>query len=180
MTPEFSRPIRLDTLGAEPRRFEIEADEGERAALATRFGLVSIGRLTAEAAVTRTATGIIADGSLAAEVVQSCVATAEPVPATVAERFRIGFQPQPADAGPDEEVELGEWDLDVVFYEGGAIDLGEAVAETLSLSLDPYPRSPAAETALNEAGVKSEDQARAESSPFAGLRNLLGSDHGGD
>jgi uncharacterized metal-binding protein YceD (DUF177 family) len=172
MIPEFSRPIRLDTLGAEPRRFEIEADEAERAALAGRFGLASIGRLAAEAVLTRTGATITAAGSLAAEVVQSCVATAEPVPARVAERFRIDFQPQPAGASPDEEVELGERELDVVFYEGGAIDLGEAVAETLSLSLDPYPRSPAAEAALKQAGVASEEQARAESSPFAGLAAL--------
>ncbi|MEA3062375.1 MAG: hypothetical protein QOJ94_2156 [Sphingomonadales bacterium] len=172
MTPEFSRPIRLDTLGAEPRRLEIEAGEAERAALAERFGLVSIGRLTAEAALTRTGATVIAAGSLAAEVEQSCIATAEPVPETVAERFRIEFRPQPDPAAPDEEIELGERELDVVFYDGGAIDLGEAVAETLSLSLDPYPRSPAAEAALREAGVKSEDQARAESSPFASLAAL--------
>jgi uncharacterized metal-binding protein YceD (DUF177 family) len=172
MSPEFSRPIRLDTLGAEPRRLEIEADEAERAALAGRFGLVSIGHLAAEAVLTRTGTTITAAGSLAAEVVQSCVATAEPVPARVEERFRIDFQPQPAGTLPDEEVELGERELDVVFYDGGAVDFGEAVAETLSLSLDPYPRSPAAEAALQEAGVRSEEQARAESSPFAGLAAL--------
>jgi uncharacterized metal-binding protein YceD (DUF177 family) len=174
MSPEFSRPIRLDSLGAEPRRFEIEADETERAALAGRFGLLSIGRLAAEAVLTRTGTAITAAGSLAAEVVQSCVATGEPVPATVKERFRIDFQPQPAGTLPDEEVELGERELDTVFYEGGSIDLGEAVAETLSLSLDPYPRCPAAEAALKEAGVASEEQARAELGPFAGLAALKG------
>jgi uncharacterized metal-binding protein YceD (DUF177 family) len=172
MIPEFSRPIRLDTLSTEPRRFEIEAGEAERAALAGRFGLVSIGRLAADAVLIRTGDIVTASGSLAADVVQSCVATAEPVPATLAERFRIDFLPQPAGALPEDEVELGERELDTIFYKGGTIDLGEAVAETLSLSLDPYPRSPAAEAALNEAGVKSEDQARAESSPFAGLAAL--------
>jgi uncharacterized metal-binding protein YceD (DUF177 family) len=172
MMPEFSRPVRLDTLGAEPRRFEIEAGEAERAALAARFGLVAIDRLAAEAMLTRTGGAVVAAGSLAADVVQSCIATAEPVPQTVAERFRIEFQPQPAATVPDEEIELDERELDVVFYEGGAVDLGEAVAETLSLSLDPYPRSPAAEAALKEAGVTSEEQARAESSPFAGLAAL--------
>jgi uncharacterized metal-binding protein YceD (DUF177 family) len=172
MRPEFSRPVRLDALGGEPRRFEIEAEAAERAALAERFGLVSIGRLGAEAVLTRTGAIVIAAGSLAAEVVQSCIATAEPVPEAVNERFRIEFRPEPAVAAPDEEVELGEAELDVVFYDGEAVDLGEAVAETLSLSLDPYPRSPAAEAALNAAGVRSEEQARAESSPFAGLAAL--------
>ena len=113
------------------------------------------------------ATGL--EGTLDAAVVQSCVATAEPVPALLSEPFRILFRPQPDIAAPDEEIELGEAELDVVFYEGGAVDLGEAVAETLSLSLDPYPRAADAEAALKAAGVRSEEEARAASSPFAVL-----------
>jgi uncharacterized metal-binding protein YceD (DUF177 family) len=172
VTPEFSRPVRIDTLGAGPRRVEIEANADERAALAARFALVAIDRLAAEAEVTRSGETVIATGRFGAAVVQSCVASADPVPATLAEAFRIEFRPHLHQAGPEEEVELGEAELDVVFYDGGAIDLGEAVAETLSLALDPFPRSPAAEAALREAGVRSEEEARAESSPFAALKAL--------
>ena len=92
----------------------------------------------------------------------------------MAEDFRVDFRPLPADVRPEEEIELGEGELDVVFYDGGAIDLGEAVAQTLLLGLDPYPRSPAAEAALREAGVKSEEEARIEASPFAALKALTG------
>ena len=60
----------------------------------------------------------------------------------------------------------------MVFYEGGAIDLGGAIADTLALSLDPYPRSAGADAALREAGVMSEEQA----SPFAILAKLRKSD----
>jgi len=74
----------------------------------------------------------------------------------------------PAVGGPDEEVELSERELDLIFYDGTAIDLGEAVAETLALSLDPYPRAPNAEEALKAAGVKSEEEA----GPFAALAGL--------
>jgi uncharacterized metal-binding protein YceD (DUF177 family) len=172
VTPEFSRTIRIDTLGPGPRRVEIEANPEERAALAARFGLLAIDRLAAEAEVSRSGETVIAAGRLDSAVVQSCVASGEPVPATVAEDFRIEFRPQPEAVGPDEEVELGEAELDVVFYDGVAIDFGEAVAETLSLALDPFPRSPAAEAALREAGVKSEEEARAETSPFAVLKGL--------
>ncbi len=42
----------------------------------------------------------------------------------------------------------------------------------MSLSLNPYPRSPQAETALKQAGVKSEEEA-APVSPLAGLKDLL-------
>lgn len=171
MTPEFSRPYRLDTIGSQPRQVSIEANEEERGALAQRFGLVSIARLEAEATLIRSGDTITATGRIRADVVQSCVATDLPVAAKVDEPFRIVFVPQPTTVG-EEEVELGETDLDAVFYEGASIDLGEAIAETLSLSLDPYPRSPDADSVLREAGVKSEAEAQQESGPFAALKGL--------
>jgi uncharacterized metal-binding protein YceD (DUF177 family) len=94
------------------------------------------------------------------------------VPETVEECFEIVFRPQLETPG-EEEIELSESELDVVFYNGASIDLGEAVAETMSLSLDPYPRSPEAETALKQAGVQTEEEA-APLSPLAGLKDLLG------
>ena len=171
---EFSRLYRLDALSGEPRRVEIEAGPEEREALARRFGLVALEALAAQAELRRSGEAVTAVGRLRARVTQSCVASAEPVEAEVAEDFRVDFRPLPADGGPEEEIELGEGELDVVFHEGGAIDLGEAVAQSLLLALDPYPRSPAAEAALREAGVKSEEEARAESSPFAALKALKG------
>jgi uncharacterized metal-binding protein YceD (DUF177 family) len=174
MTPEFSRPIRIDTLGGEARSLAVEAGEAERVDLARRFGLVAIDRLAAEAALTRSGDAVIAAGRLTAEVTQSCVATGEPVPERVEQSFRIEFRPPPEGGSAEEEIELSESELDIVFYEGGSLDLGEAVAETLSLNLDPYPRCPEAEAALREAGVKSEEEARAESSPFAALAALKG------
>ena len=78
----------------------------------------------------------------------------------------------PVSGRPEEEIELGEEELDTIFYEGGSVDLGEAVAQSLALALDPYPRSPAAEAALREAGVASEEEARAQASPFAALKGL--------
>jgi hypothetical protein len=91
-----------------------------------------------------------------------------PVEAEVEEDFRIEFRPQIAEGSPEEEIELSEAECDVVFYSGAFVDLGEAVAETLSLSLDPYPRSPEAESVLREAGVKDE----AEAGPFGALAAL--------
>jgi uncharacterized metal-binding protein YceD (DUF177 family) len=171
---EFSRLYRVDSLSGEARRVEIEANSAEREALARRFDLVSIGSLAAEADVRRHGDAAAAAGTLRARVTQSCVATGEPVEAVIEEAFRIDFRPPPADGRPEEEVELGEGELDTIIYEDGAIDVGEAVAQSLLLALDPYPRSPAAEAALREAGVKSEEEAQAESSPFAVLKALKG------
>ena len=171
-TPEFSRPVRVDTLGAEPRALAVEASPEERAALAKRFALIEIGRLAADLSLTRSGVEVIAAGRIAAEVVQSCVASGEPVPAAIDAPFELLFRPTPEAGRPDEEVELNGRELDVTFYDGAAIDVGEAVAETLALSLDPYPRAPGAEQALKAAGVKSEEEA----GPFgalAGLRDKL-------
>ena len=169
---EFSRPYRIDTLSAAPREVTIEAGPAEREALARRFELLAIASLAADASLSRSGEEVVATGILRAEVTQSCVASAEPVQERVEEPFRITFRPQPKTLSAEEEIELSEGELDVVFYEGGAIDLGEAAAETLSLALNPYPRSPAAEAALREAGVKTEEEARTEASPFAALAAL--------
>ena len=156
--PEFSRPLRIDTLGSTARQISLGANEAERAALANRFGVIEIERLSAEAAVTRSGDQVVATG--------------EPVEESVDEAFRIEFRPQPAGPSEEDEIELSEGELDVVFYDGSSIDIGEAVAETFSLSLDPYPRSPDAEEALREAGVKSEGEAGAFGA-LAALRDKL-------
>nr|WP_295372757.1 DUF177 domain-containing protein [uncultured Sphingosinicella sp.] len=170
--PEFSRTARVDTLGSAPRMLSFGANLEERAALAKRFELVAIDRLSAEAELTRAGDTVRARGTLSAEVTQSCVASGVPVPSQVEEDFEIEFRPQPESGGAEEEIELSEGELDVVFYSGSAVDVGEAVAETLWLSLEPFPRAPEAEDALKEAGVKTEEQAARESSPFAGLAAL--------
>jgi uncharacterized metal-binding protein YceD (DUF177 family) len=173
--PEFSRPVRIDTIGAAPRRLEIRAEEGERIALARRFGLVAIERLAAALTLARKAEEIAMEGTLSAKVTQACVATGEPLEAEIEAPFSLRFRPQPRAEGPEDEIELAADELDVIFHDGAAIDVGEAVAETLLLSLDPYPRAPGADAALRAAGVKSEEEA----GPFgalAGLRDKLKKD----
>lgn len=167
MTPEFSRPHRLDRIGAGDAQVEIAADEAERAALARRFDLIAIERLEATFALRRDATGIVATGTLNGAVTQACVATGDPVPARIAEDFRLRFFPEPQGEAL-EEVELDADDCDTIFYTGGAIDLGEAAAETLVLALDPFPRSDRAAETLKQAGVIGEDEAR----PLGALADL--------
>lgn len=167
MTPEFSRTYRLDELGNVPRAVTIAATETERAKLAQRFDLIAIDRLEAAAELVRDGEIVIASGKLKAEVVQACVASGEPVPATIAEDFALRFVRE-ATGDAAEDVELDESDLDAVGYEGGAVDLGEAAAQTLALALDPFPRAPGAEERLRAAGVVGEEDA----GPFAALKAL--------
>lgn len=165
---EFSRPIRLDQIGTQPRTIDLTASAEECTALAERFGLLSVGALSAQFVVVQQADGIAASGWVRGDVVQACVATAEPVPAHIDEGVALRFVPEPQTA--EDEMELDEGEIDTLFYSGGAIDLGEAAAETLALALDPFPRSESAVQALKEAGVLSEEEA----GPFAALAALKG------
>jgi uncharacterized metal-binding protein YceD (DUF177 family) len=149
-------------------RIDLAADEAERASVAGRLGLQSLQRLDAHVCLDRDGAKVRAKGRLRASLEQSCVATGEPVPEHVDEPFEILFVPEPGDSRADEEVELAPEDCDTVFYDGAAIDLGTAIADTLALSIDPYPRSAGAEAALRNAGVLSEEQA----GPFAALAKL--------
>jgi uncharacterized metal-binding protein YceD (DUF177 family) len=168
-TPEFSRPERLDTIG-EPRAVAIEADEAERAALAKRFDLIGVDRLAGTFTIRRDAAGIAVEGRVTAALVQACSVTGDPLPATIDEPVALLFVASGADAA--EEVELGDNDLDVIPYDGGAIDLGETAAETMALALDPFPRGPGAAAALKAAGVISEEEAKPLGA-LAGLKDKL-------
>jgi len=169
---EYSRTLRIDTIGSEPRAVAIAADAEEREALAKRFGIASLALLRADAAVGLEGGQVRAKGRVVAAFVQLCVATNVALPATLDIPFDIVFRADiPAEA-PDAGIELSETECDIVFYEGGAIDLGEAAAQTLALAIDPYPRALGADAVLKAAGVLSEAQA----GPFAALAALKRND----
>jgi uncharacterized metal-binding protein YceD (DUF177 family) len=167
MTDRFAHHLQLDQI-RDGDRLDLVADEAERSAIAGRLGLPELDRLEAHVSLSKTSDVVRAKGRIGASLAQSCVVTSEPVPEHVDEPFQILFTPEPETAHADEEIELGEADCDVVFHDGAAIDLGTAIADTLALSLDPYPRSAGADAALKEAGVLTEEQA----SPFAALAKL--------
>jgi uncharacterized metal-binding protein YceD (DUF177 family) len=87
------------------------------------------------------------------------------------EAIHIRFIPEPVVSG-EVELELEADDCDTMFHDGQTIDLGEAVAQSLGLALNPYPRSPEAEKMLKAAGVKSEDEV-VPTGALAGLKDLL-------
>ncbi len=171
MSDDFAHRLPLNQI-REGERIDLVAREEERKRIAGRLGLRSLDRLDAHATLERKGQIVRARGRLKAVLCQSCVATDDPVEASADEAFDIYFLPEPTTGSSDEEVELQASDCDVAFHDGSAIDLGEAIADTLALSLDPYPRSAGAEAALKEAGVLSESEA----GPFAALAKLKRSD----
>ena len=167
MTEDVAHRLPLNQI-RDGERIDLVADEAERLKIADRLDLRSLDRLEAHATLERKGEIVRARGRLKAGLCQSCVVTGDPVDAHVDEAFDIYFLPEPSAGGSDEEVELVESDCDVVFHDGSAIDLGSAIADSLALSLDPYPRSAGAEATLKEAGVLTE----AEAGPFAALAKL--------
>jgi uncharacterized metal-binding protein YceD (DUF177 family) len=166
--PEFSRPVEVDRIGPEGVSLEIEADPGEREALARRFGLASVDRLTASVSVSPLSRKLFrVEGRLEGEVVQTCVVTLDPVPARLTETFSALF----GEGGPGLAALLAAEEDTPEPIQGGAIDLGETVAQHLSLALDPYPRKPGAQLAEGY-GQAAGAGAEPRQSPFAALGAL--------
>lgn len=164
---DFAHRLQLDQI-RDGDRIDLHGDEAECAAVAERLGLLTLSRLEAHAVLDKDGNRVRAKGRVKAALEQPCVATGDPVPAMIDEAFDLKFVPAPAAGSADEEYELGDDELDTVFHDGLVIDLGSAIADTLSLALDPYPRSANADAALREAGVMTEEEA----SPFAALAAL--------
>ena len=160
---EFSRPFRAHDVGTHTRQQMIEATAEERAALADRFFLLDLDRLTAAIELRRDSAGIRVTGQVLASGNQPCALTAEAVPFLITERLSLLLTDKAPDAG---DIELADADLDSDVLDGDVIDMGEIAAQALALALDSYPRKKGAKVP----GVISEDEALAKRSPFAGLK----------
>lgn len=160
--PEFSRPVPLPRIAAQPLRHEIAASETEREALARRFGLLALDRLVAAVELRReNSDTVLLSASFEAAFAQECVVTLEPIETSVAERFSLRY------GSPDREPQAAGADDEPAFepLEGETIDIGEAVAQEFSLALPVFPRAP---------GVSAEmDEASAPAGPLAELSRLL-------
>lgn len=160
MSPEFPRPVTLAHVPAAGQALLLLADEGEREALAARFELLDLLSFTGELQLRPAPEGrVMVTGRLVAEVDQACVVTLEPVRERIEEAvaWRLlpdGMEPSDGDDDPDD-----------IPAEGGVVDLGEALAQQLSLALNPYPRAPGAELPPEA----SDDGAHG---PFAALAKL--------
>ncbi len=166
-TPEFSRPV--DIRQAEGKAHHIvEADAAERAALAARFGLVRIDRLDADLELERKDRKVEARGRIRADYIQACAVSAEDIAVSLDEPLFFRFVPETDDHAPDEEIELDAHDCDEIDYSGSHIDIGEAVAQSLALSIDPFLTGPEADSARKAAGISTPE----DNSPFAALKGF--------
>jgi len=137
----------------------IEASPEERAALAVRFGLGAVESLRAEVALEQKPRAIRATGRLRAAIMQPCAISGEDFPVTIDEPVDLRFvEEHQRPATEDEEIELEADDCDEIEFSGDMFDLGEAVAQTLGLAIDPYAEGPNADAARAAAGIVQEGE----------------------
>lgn len=134
-TPEFSRPLAVDRVPRGGSYEKIAAEASECTALAKRFDIPAVLSLSSELHATPwRGGGLKLEGTLKAEVEQISVVSLEPFQQTVELPVLRYF------IAANAEVEGDNAEIDPI--EEGHVDLGEVVAETLALGLDPYPRKP--------------------------------------
>lgn len=169
---ELTRMIKARPLPGEP--VVIEASAEERAALAARFGLGAVESLRAEVALEQKPRAIRATGRLRAAIMQPCAISAEDFPVTIDEPLDLRFVEDNArPAAEGDEIELEADDCDEIGYSGEMFDLGEAVAQTLGLAIDPYAEGPNADAARKAAGIVAEGE---QDGPMAAMLAALRKD----
>jgi len=165
--PEFSHIVTLSEIGSMARTGTLSASAEERGQLAQRFDLPKINTLEASYRLEAGDNRIGFTGRLESDLQQRCAITGESFQVRLREDFDIAFVPELEIGSADEEIELTEDDCDIIEYENGQLDLGEAIAQTLYLALDPFPRGPNADAVAQEV-LKSEEEA----GPFGALAAL--------
>lgn len=166
----FSLIVAVRDIGRSGRTVKLEADGGQRAALAEVLGVKAIARLCGEFRLDMVSGGAVhLSGRLEADLIQTCVVSLEPVQQHIDEPVSVPLMPaETADGRPDASVlvdPMDEDDRDT--YSNGRIDLGAIVSDQLALHLDLYPRAPG--VAFEAAGNA---EAGKQDSPFAALERL--------
>ena len=110
-------------------------------------------------------------GALAARVQQACVVSLEPVGSKIDASFEVEFWPELKSEEPVDEASVLSGS-DTELLEHGTIPVGRIVFETLSASLDPYPRREGAEFNWQDPAPDSS----ATNNPFAALSKLKNQD----
>ena len=166
MNSEFSRIIDIRQVNDEP--IVLEPTEAERKRLAARFQLSEVKAMQATISLRQEGNSVEAKGHLDASIMQACAISGEDFPVTISEPIALRFVPPGAAHDPDEEIEITADDCDEIELEGTSFDLGEAVAQSLALAIDPFAEGPDADRARAEHNLGGD----VASGPFAALAAL--------
>lgn len=166
MKTEWNTKVSIDEITHQDVVIDSEADPETRQSLADRFDLGSVESLLFRVSITAHNQGMRVQGVLKAQFHYLCRVTRQPFPAQISEPVDIVYLPE-ALLPPIEEATDHGYDLDALDPEG--VDIAEAAATSFALALDPFPRGPDADQALERLGIETEEQARQRASPFGRL-----------
>jgi uncharacterized metal-binding protein YceD (DUF177 family) len=164
--PEFSLMIELKQILEAP--VLVVPDEPARRRLAARFGISEITTMRAEIGLLRMGDVVNASGRLCADIIQPCAISGEDFPVRIDEPVTLRFVPRTVAIVPDKEIEITAEECDDIEYDGTAFDLGEAVAQSLALAIDPFAEGPGAAAFRAQHGLGEANLA----GPFAALAAL--------
>lgn len=164
--PEFSRTVDLRQLTDVP--LVLEPDAAERTALAARFQIVSIAAMRGEVTCVRDGMAVDVTGRLTASVIQACAISGEDLAVAIDEPLALRFVPARTPDAAEDEIELDADALDEIPYEGTAFDLGEALAQSLALAIDPFATGAEADRVRQKYGLDAPEP----TGPFAALAAL--------
>jgi uncharacterized metal-binding protein YceD (DUF177 family) len=178
--PEFDLKLAAKDVTSSGITIDFDVDEGTRAALARRFGILELQHLRGTASVRPFRKhGLTLDCRFEAVLAQPCVVTLDPMVQKVDESFTRRWLPEhlielESSADGREILIEAEGEDAPEPMTGGAINIGEAVAEALALAIDPYPRKPgvAYNTPPDVPGAAAEERPN----PFAVLEKFKKND----
>jgi uncharacterized metal-binding protein YceD (DUF177 family) len=152
--PEWSHFVEAEKVGTTPLKMTIGPGPEERKRLAKRIGVAELTSLESDVVMSRDAGSnvIFVSGQIRANVVQASVVSAKPVKGEILDSFEAWFADKDqavsfAKAKQERLTKEGQNDLpfldeseDPEPVVNGMVDVGELVAQYLSLAINPYPR----------------------------------------
>lgn len=179
---EFSRPYNLDLIKKSGSNVAFEASENERSRLAARFNIVGVSALHADCNLRKMKQkekgDYLLEVSFSAKIIQECILTLDEIEQDIEDNFSIIFkevQDTKTDIDEHREVEFELEEEDIEYIDNRVVDIGEYVAEYLSLAINPYPRKANADASTLGHKIKNEDDVNKEpkrENPFNVLKNL--------
>lgn len=171
-----SFPVNVLRLPQKGMPVAIEADAGQREALAKVHGLLSVGRFDAELIVSHwKRKGVAVSGRVVGDIVQACVVSLEPVEAHIDAPVHAVYVPEGSRLAVQDR-HGGEILLDAdgpdgpETFSGEEIDVGAVAEEFFALAIDPYPRKEGAHLPAGADAEAAEEAAGPLAGKLAALR----------
>lgn len=174
-TGEFSRFINIEQVRSHDLDRTFEANTEELSALSQRFQIEKVGFLKCQlqAGVSANGRDIVLRGHLEAEVTQNCIRTSMPVKSVIEDNFTVILRKASKQFEENSVLDPEEM-VDIEYYETPKVNVGEIIAQYLSLNIDPYPKAACTHQPIDVEGKKHPKFKELDKpSPFAVIKEML-------